>query len=165
MGFLNKLQNLLGAKPALPEGNIAPDLGLTDQDGKIWRLSDLRGRPVVIYFYPKDDTPGCTKEACSFRDNYTELSQYATLLGISRDTATSHKAFARKFNLPFPLLADTDGQTTAAYNVESGIGPLKNFPRRVSFVIDASGRIAKVFDPVDVQGHTQEVLAALKALA
>jgi peroxiredoxin Q/BCP len=163
MGLRDRLRNLFRQDTVLASGDLAPELGLQDQEGKVWNLSDLRDRPAVLYFYPKDDTPGCTKEACSFRDNYTRLQSQATLLGISMDAPDSHRAFARKFNLPFPLLADTEGEVTHAWGVEGQFG-FKKMPRRVTFILDKNGRIAKVIDPVKVEGHTEEVLRALDSL-
>jgi peroxiredoxin Q/BCP len=157
MGIRDRLMNAvgLGPKSHLKPGDAAPDIDVTDASGKRWTLADLRGKPAVIYFYPKDDTPGCTKEACSFRDHYDRIP--ATLLGVSTDRADSHKAFAQKFNLPFPLLADTDGAMSRRWGALGGANA-----RRVTFVIDGEGRITKVFDPViNVFGHTEDVLAAL----
>jgi peroxiredoxin Q/BCP len=147
-----------GGGTKLKVGDPAPELGARDAHGKTWTLADLRGKPAVIYFYPKDDTPGCTKEACSFRDSYARFSG-ATLLGVSRDAAPSHSAFAQKFNLPFPLLADEDGAIVKRYDVVNLLGQT----RRVTFVLDKAGRIARIFDPVTVEGHTPDVLAAVNA--
>ncbi|MDP2317063.1 MAG: peroxiredoxin [Pseudomonadota bacterium] len=149
----------LGGRTHLREGAAAPELGVADATGKEWRINDLRGRTAVVYFYPKDDTPGCTKEACSFRDNAASLGD-AVVLGVSADAAASHRAFAQKFNLNFPLLADTTGELAKRWGASGVLG----MPRRVTFVIDREGRIAKVFDPVKVEGHTDEVLAALREL-
>lgn len=148
----------LGGRTHLTEGAAAPEIGVSDATGRRWGIHDLRGKPAVVYFYPKDDTPGCTKEACSFRDNAARLGE-TTVLGVSMDAADSHRAFAQKFNLNFPLLADTTGEMAKRWGASGG-----SVPRRVTFVLDREGRIAKVFDPVKVDGHTDEVLAALREL-
>ncbi len=158
------LQPVFQPGSAVAEGEAAPELGLADQDGRRWTLADLAGKPAVIYFYPKDDTPGCTKEACAFRDQYAGIRDRAALVGVSRDHADSHKAFAQKFNLPFPLLADVDGGVTRAWGVEGGL-LMGRLPRRVTFVVDGRGRIARVFDPVKVEGHEREVLEAVGRLS
>ncbi len=160
MGIRDRIKGVLGLGPKtwLTEGAAAPELGVADASGKVWTTNDLRGKPAVVYFYPKDDTPGCTKEACSFRDNTARLGE-VTLLGVSMDAPESHRAFAQKFNLPFPLLADTTGALTKRWGVSGG-----RHPRRVTFVLDREGRIARVFEPVKVEGHTDEVLAALREL-
>jgi peroxiredoxin Q/BCP len=149
-------------------GIQAPDFSLADESNVTRRLSDFRGRPVVLYFYPKDDTPGCTTEACGFRDDYSAyINADAVILGISPDNSKSHSKFKQKFNLPFPLLADDGHKICDAYGVW---GPKKMMGReyegvlRTTFLIDASGRIAKVFENVRPAEHSAEVLAALKSL-
>lgn len=145
----------------------APDFTLTDDSGKTISLSDFRGQPVVLYFYPKDDTPGCTTEACNFRDDY---SAYAgvNILGVSPDSVASHVKFKKKYGLPFPLLADEGHQVANQYGVW---GPKKFMGReyegilRTTFLIDAQGNIARVFENVKPADHSAEVLAAIKALA
>ncbi|HEY9089661.1 MAG TPA: thioredoxin-dependent thiol peroxidase [Anaerolineaceae bacterium] len=145
----------------------APDFTLTDDSGKTISLSDFRGQPVVLYFYPKDDTPGCTTEACNFRDDY---SAYAgvNILGVSPDSVASHVKFKKKYGLPFPLLADEGHQVANQY----GVWGLKKFMGReyegilrTTFLIDAQGNIARVFENVKPADHSAEVLAAIKALA
>jgi peroxiredoxin Q/BCP len=162
MGIRDRLKSAIGLAPKthLAVGARAPEIGIADATGRTWQLSDLRGRPAVLYFYPKDDTPGCTKEACSFRDNTKALGDVA-LFGVSTDAADSHRAFAQKFNLPFPLLADTEGEMTRRWGAGQGWRPVA---RRVTFVLDREGRIAHIFDPVQVAEHTAEVLAALREL-
>ncbi|MFZ5479874.1 MAG: peroxiredoxin [Myxococcota bacterium] len=158
MGIRDRLKSALGLGPKthLAPGDAAPAIDVPDASGKRWTLADLRGKPAVIYFYPKDDTPGCTKEACSLRDAYAGLGG-ATVLGVSTDDARSHQAFAQKFNLPFPLLADVGGEMARRWGALGGSNA-----RRVTFVLDADGRVTHVFDPVlDVFGHAGDVRRAL----
>jgi peroxiredoxin Q/BCP len=146
-------------------GERAPDFALESDEGGAFSLSDFRGKKVVLYFYPKDDTPGCTKEACSFRDNLARVtSKGAVVLGVSRDDAASHAKFRDKYDLNFPLLSDTEGRVTEAY----GVWKKKNLYgreffgiERTTFLIDESGKIARIWPRVKVEGHTDEVLAAL----
>lgn len=148
----------------LQAGDNAPDFNAKDQDGNDVRLSDLRGTRVVLYFYPKDDTPGCTKEACSFRDaDDVYRSKGIRVLGVSTDSEKSHQKFISKFQLPFDLLADTDKQIVEAYGVwgeKSMYGKKYMGTFRKTFLIDADGKIVKVFDKVNVSEHADEVLAA-----
>jgi peroxiredoxin Q/BCP len=148
----------------LEEQDAAPDFELPDQDGNVVRLSDLRGRKVVLYFYPKDDTPGCTAQACGIRDSYAELGKRAVILGVSPDTVKSHKKFEQKFSLPFPLLADEGHVVAERYGVwkEKSMYGRKYFGNeRTTFVIDEQGRIAKVFEKVKPERHTEQVLEAV----
>lgn len=139
----------------------APTFSLKDQHGVIHSLEQYLGKKVLIYFYPKDDTPGCTTEACNFRDNYKALSDAGlVVLGVSKDDVKSHKKFADKFDLPFPLLADIDTVMCQAY----GVWGMKKFMgreymgiSRVSFLIDEKGNIAKIYEEVKPKEHTQEV--------
>jgi len=148
----------------LKEGDKAPDFSAKDQDGNDVSLADLKGRRVVLYFYPKDDTPGCTKEACSFRDSddiYKEKN--IRVLGVSTDSEKSHQKFISKFNLPFTLLADTDKKIVEDYGVwgeKSMYGKKYMGTNRKTFLIDEQGRIKKVFDKVNVSEHADEVLEA-----
>ncbi len=148
----------------LKEGDIAPDFTTRDGEGNTVRLSDLRGQKVVLYFYPKDDTPGCTKEACSFRDADSELSrQGIKVFGVSLDSEESHQQFASKYSLPFTLLSDTDHSVSELYGVygEQTYGDRKFMGvARKTFLIDEEGRIRKVFDKVNVEAHADEVMAA-----
>jgi peroxiredoxin Q/BCP len=150
-------------------GKRAPDFTLADQSGKKVTLSKLKGKTVVLYFYPKDDTPGCTKEACGFRDAITDYEQKgAVVLGVSPDSTESHAKFARKFELPFPLLADTDHKTCEAYGVwkeKSLYGRKFMGVERTTIVIDAKGIVQKVFPRVKVDGHIATVLEALDGRA
>lgn len=147
----------------LKEGEKAPDFALQSQDGKLVRLSDFRGQKnIVLYFYPKDDTPGCTREACSFRDNISLFREVGTeILGVSVDDVESHKEFLKKYNLNFSLLADPDKQVTSRYGVKAWHGLAK----RVTFVIDKQGVIRKIFFDVDVSKHSEEVLAFVRTLS
>lgn len=151
----------------LVAGDEAPDFALPDADGNTVRLSDYRGRKVVLYFYPKDDTPGCTQEACSFRDNLARLtSAGAVVLGVSPDTPKSHRKFADKYGLPFPLLSDVGASVAQTYGVwvkKNRYGREYMGIERTTFVIDEAGRIHRVFPKVKVAGHVEEVLAALGA--
>jgi len=146
------------------EGGVAPDFELPDQDGQIHRLGDYAGRWLVLYFYPKDDTPGCTQEACRFRDDIGVLGDLgASVLGVSLDDSRSHAEFAQKYQLPFPLLSDPDGRTAADYDSLLNLGLVK-FARRRTFIIGPDGRIAARFDKVDPARHAQEVAQVLRSL-
>lgn len=148
----------------LAVGNMAPAFRLTDQAAKAHRLADYRGRWVVLYFYPKDDTPGCTTEACNFRDAIVAISSLNTqVLGVSLDDTASHARFAEKYQLPFPLLADPEGRVVNAYGALWSLGPVK-FARRQTFIIDPEGRIAKIYRSVDPARHSADVQHDLKAL-
>ena len=144
-------------------GDKAPNFEGPTGDGGNLGLKDFLGKKnVVLYFYPKDDTPGCTKEACSFRDNLSSIrSMGAEIVGVSLDNVESHKKFSTKYNLPFKLISDSRKQIAEAYGVLKDIGTSTN---RVTFIIDKTGRIAKIFPKVDVTQHTAEVMAALKEL-
>ena len=146
------------------EGSAAPDFGLTDQSGQTHRLGDYAGRWLVLYFYPKDDTPGCTREACQFRDDIGVLGDLgAAVVGVSVDDTKSHAEFARKHELPFPLLSDPDGKTAAAYGSLLNLG-VARFARRHTFIIAPDGRIAARFDKFDPARHAGEVARTLRAL-
>jgi len=146
-------------------GEPAPDYTLQSDDGRLVTPKDFRGKKVVLYFYPKDDTSGCTKEACSFRDNLARVtSKGAVVLGVSRDDAKSHAKFRAKYHLNFPLLIDDKGRVTEAY----GVWKKKNLYgreyfgiERTTFLIDEAGKIARIWPKVKVEGHADEVLAAL----
>jgi peroxiredoxin Q/BCP len=149
---------------AVEEGQPAPDFTLPDQDGKPVTLSEQRGKWVVLYFYPKDDTPGCTKEACSFRDNLTAIQQLdARILGISVDSVDSHKKFAEKFKLNFPILADDRQQVTARYGVLTNYMGME-VARRSTVIIDPQGIIRKIFPSVKPEDHALEIHRALVEL-
>lgn len=148
----------------LKEGDKAPDFSSTDQNGNTVSLADFKGKRVVLYFYPKDDTPGCTKEACSFRDaDDVYRSKGITVLGVSTDSEKSHQKFISKFQLPFDLLADVDKKIVEDYGVwgeKSMYGKKYMGVFRKTFLIDGDGQIVKIFDKVDVAAHADEVLAA-----
>jgi peroxiredoxin Q/BCP len=147
-------------------GALAPDFKLQDETGAFRQLSDFIGSPVVLYFYPKDDTPGCTTEACNFRDGYGEYQRAGVvILGISPDAVKSHADFKAKFSLPFTLLADNDHKICELYQVwgrKKFMGREYDGVFRTTFVISPTGKIMKVFENVKPEGHSQEVLAALQ---
>jgi len=146
------------------EGSAAPDFALPDQNGQTHHLSEYAGRWLVLYFYPRNDTPGCTQEACRFRDDIGVLGDLnAAVVGVSVDDPRSHANFARKYQLPFPLLSDPDGHTAAAYDSLLNLGVIR-FARRHTFIIAPDGRIAARFDKVDPASHAQEVARTLRAL-
>ena len=146
----------------LSEGIKAPDFNLTDSEGNQHQLSDYQGQTIVVYFYPKDDTPGCTKEACSFRDTYQDFKDAGVeVIGISPDTEKSHKKFANKYDLPFTLLSDPDHKVSEVY----GVWGLKKYMGReyegiyrTTFIIGPAGEIKRVFENVKPSDHSQEVL-------
>jgi thioredoxin-dependent peroxiredoxin len=149
----------------LKEGDKAPDFTAKDDQGNDVSLKDFRGKKVVLYFYPKDNTPGCTKEACDFRDNFARIKRKgAVVLGVSPEGEKSHTKFKSKFELTFPLLVDEDKTIVNAYGVwdkKSLYGRLFMGTVRTTFIIDEKGRIAKIFPKVKVTGHVDEVLEAL----
>jgi len=151
------------AVPAV--GQPAPAFKLQDQAGKWHTLADYKGKWVAVYFYPKDDTPGCTTQACSFRDNVFAFNKEgAVILGISVDNVESHKAFAEKHGLPFTLLADADKSVSKRYGVLKTYMGVMEMARRDTFLIDPQGRIAKHYESVNPEGHSAVVLADIKAL-
>ena len=153
------------AAAPLAVGDRAPAFSLKTAGGKTITLSEFRGKRVVLYFYPKDDTPGCTREACGFRDALARFTKaQAVVLGVSRDDVVSHERFVRKFRLTFPLLADPDAAVAKAYGVykqKSMYGRTYWGIERTTFVIDEQGRIAAIFPKVSVDGHSQAVLKTL----
>lgn len=154
--------NLLAGE--IKEGDPAPEFELADQNGQLHSLEDYRNKWVAVYFYPKDDTPGCTTEACAFRDNIFAFKELdCQILGVSLDDEVSHKAFAEKYSLPFPLLADTDGTTSDAYGVKKKMFGM-TVANRETFLIDPNGRIAKHYSEVDPDTHSQQVLGDLRKL-
>jgi peroxiredoxin Q/BCP len=151
------------------EGSPAPAFALPADDGSKVRLRDLKGSPVVLYFYPADDTPGCTREACAFRDRAAELKKLgAKVLGVSPDDVASHAKFKQKYKLNFPLLADVDhtvAEKYGAWREKNMYGKKKMGIVRSTFLIDADGKLARVWKSVKVNGHDEQVLAALRELA
>lgn len=149
----------------LSEGQKAPDFSANDQNGKRVSLSDLHGKNVILYFYPKDDTPGCTAEACSFRDNYQSLLNNGfEVLGVSTDDEQSHQKFITKYNLPFSLIADTDKEIVQAYGVwveKNMYGKKYMGVARKTFVIDKNGLIRKIIDKVDTKNSSAQILESL----
>ena len=145
----------------IAEGQPAPDFELASDAGETVSLSGLRGQPVVLYFYPKDDTPGCTREACAFRDGFARFQQAGlTVLGCSVDSSDAHRAFIKKYKLPFPLLLDPDRKIAKAYGAANGI-PILGLDRRITYVIDENGKIAKVYPSVDPSTHAGQIIADL----
>jgi len=148
----------------LKEYDNAPDFELLDQDGKKHKLSDYKGNKVVLYFYPKDDTPGCTKEACDFRDNYGALKKKAVVIGVSADDQKSHQKFVEKYSLPFILLSDPKHKVLEQYSVwkeKKLYGRIFMGIERTTVIIDEKGLIIKIFPKVSVEGHVQEILKEL----
>ena len=150
----------------LPEvGKPAPDFNLPDQNGKLHTLQEYRGKWLVLYFYPKDDTPGCTEEACAFRDDLSQITKLgAQVVGVSVDDTNSHAEFAKKYHFPFPLLADKTTGTAARYGALMNLWLIK-FARRYTFLIDPQGNINKVYLSVETSRHSKQIIADLKKLA
>jgi len=158
------------AAPAisLNPGDAAPLFTLADQTGTMVSLSELRGKTVVLYFYPKDDTPGCTKEACSFRDNIQQFGSNAVILGVSADDAESHQSFIQKYGLNFQLLSDVNKDVSKAFGVwveKNMYGKTYMGIERTTFIINPNGQVSEVFRQVKVDGHTEEVLEAVAKIA
>jgi len=151
---------------AVSVGVPAPDFILPDENGTQRRLSDYRGQTVVLYFYPKDDTPGCTTEACNFRDDYSAYTEAGvTILGVSADSVKSHEKFKKKYGLPFPLLADENHKVCEQYDVwgeKQFMGRNYMGVLRTTFLIDPNGKVKKVFEKVKPSEHSVEMLAAIK---
>ena len=148
----------------LKEGDNAPDFAVPDASGDIVRLKDLRGKKIVLYFYPKDDTPGCTKEACAFRDAYAKFKRRGIeVLGVSLDSEASHQKFAKKYDLPFRLLADTDRRLSESYGTygeKKFMGRTYMGNHRMTFLIDEKGKIKKIYSQVKPEDHAEDVLNA-----
>ena len=152
------------ANDSVTVGEPAPEFELPDQDGQLHSLEDYRDQWVVLYFYPKDDTPGCTTEACEFRDNIFAFKDLnAQILGVSLDDVASHKSFAESYSLPFPLLADVEGTTSTAYGVKTRKMGMQ-FARRQTFIIGPDGTLARHYEKVNPSEHSQQVLADLAEL-
>jgi peroxiredoxin Q/BCP len=149
----------------LPEvGKPAPDFNLPDQNGRLHTLNDFRGKWLVLYFYPKDDTPGCTQEACAFRDDLHQIVELgAQVVGVSVDDTSSHAEFAKKYNLPFPLLADKTTETASRYGALMNLIFMK-VARRYTFLIDPQGNVGKVYLSVETSRHSKQIIDDLKIL-
>ncbi|MFA6553178.1 MAG: peroxiredoxin [Patescibacteria group bacterium] len=143
----------------LTESAQAPNFSAQDQDGHTHTLNNYSGKWLLLYFYPRDFTPGCTTEACSLRDNFSELQKLATVVGVSTDSVDSHKKFSEKYRLPFTLLADDDKKMTQEYGADGLI-----FNKRTSFLIGPDGMIKKIYEKVKPERHAAEIIADLKAL-
>jgi len=160
--FLALRSASVSASPVV--GEAAPTFDLLDQNGQSQRLEDYRGKWLVLYFYPKDDTPGCTTEACQFRDDYYQIKALgAVVMGVSLDDVASHKEFSNKYHLPFPLLSDREKSLAEAYGVLRGFGPIQ-YASRQSFIIDPQGHIARHYARVSPKQHAAEIIKALKNL-
>jgi peroxiredoxin Q/BCP len=145
-------------------GQPAPDFNLPDQNGKLHTLQEYRGKWLVLYFYPKDDTPGCTQEACSFRDDLSQITGLgAQVVGVSVDDTSSHAEFAKKYHLPFPLLADKSTETAARYGALMDLWLIK-FARRYTFLIDPQGNLKKMYLTVETSRHSKQIIADLKKI-
>ncbi|HSB49440.1 MAG TPA: peroxiredoxin [Burkholderiales bacterium] len=145
-------------------GEPAPDFSLPDQDGRTRSLAEFRGKWLTLYFYPRDDTPGCTRQACAFRDDWSKLAALgAQVVGVSVDDIESHLDFAKEYKLPFPLLADKGGAVAARYGSLRDLGLIK-FARRNTFLIDPQGRVARVYLGADAAGNSREVVEDLERL-
>jgi peroxiredoxin Q/BCP len=152
------------AANSLKVGDDAPSFTLNDAKGRTHYLSDYAGKYLVLYFYPKDDTPGCTKEACHFRDDMVQLEKLgAKVVGVSVDDGKSHDEFSKKYNLPFPLLTDTSGKVADSYNALSNFFVVK-IAKRYTFLINPDGKIAKIYTNVDTSKHSQQIIDDLKAI-
>jgi peroxiredoxin Q/BCP len=149
----------------IEEGNSAPDFSGIDQDGKSISLADFKGQKVVLYFYPKDDTPGCTAQACNLRDNHSELlSKGINIIGVSADTSAKHQKFITKYDLPFPLIADTEKSLIQSFGVwgeKKFMGKVYDGIHRTSFVINEEGIVIKRINKVKTKDHTNQILEAL----
>lgn len=159
--------HVVNAEPSatLKVGRPAPDFNLPDQNGKTHTLEDFRGKWLALYFYVKDDTPGCTEQACRFRDDIHELTELGVqVVGVSVDDSASHAHFARKYDLPFPLLADSTGEMAARYHSLRGDGSPGNLAKRNTFLIDPRGRIAKIYLSASPSRNSAEVIEDLKRL-
>ena len=158
------LFSLFAKAEELEAGVAAPGFVLSDQYRKVHSLIDYQGQWLVLYFYPKDDTPGCTREACNFRDDIVQIRELnAEVFGISVDNAESHAKFAEKHGLPFALLSDADGDVAKEYGALMSLGPLK-IAKRHSFIIDPEGKVAKVYRKVNPDKHSEEIIADLTTL-
>ncbi len=164
MGLLGSLLGMFASNAnAIKPGADAPAFSAKNQDGKTVNLKDLKGKPVLMFFYPKDDTPGCTKEACNFRDSYTKFKDLGTvILGVSRQDEASHQKFKAKHKLPFDLLVDKDGKLAESFGVS--LMPAVGFHNRQSVLIGPDGKVAKFYNAVDPTQHSDETLKDIQEL-
>jgi peroxiredoxin Q/BCP len=145
----------------LKVNTMAPDFTLTDANGIPHTLTDYQGQFVILYFYPKDNTPGCTKEACSFRDSFSEIrAQNATILGVSWDSSKNHASFTEKYGLPFTLLSDIKGDVTGVYKAAGWF-----MPKRYTYIIDPKGKIIKVYTKFDISAHSEEIITFIQSIS
>ena len=164
IAFFGYTRYSLAENNKLQIGDDAPNFSLNDAEGNVHHLSDYAGNYLVLYFYPKDDTPGCTKEACHFRDDIGPLEKLgAKVVGISVDSTQSHANFIKKYKLPFPLLADGDGAVANAYNALTNLYLFK-IAKRYTYLISPAGKIGKIYKNVDSSNHSQEIIADLKVM-
>jgi peroxiredoxin Q/BCP len=162
LSFVLIVPLFLKAADVLEPGQPAPDFELKDGEGKTHKLADYEGKIVALYFYPKDNTAGCTAQACNLRDNFYALKEAGVvILGVSFDGRSSHKAFSEKYNLPFPLLSDTTKAVSEAYRVSGGLTGLIG-PKRITYLIDEEGKIIDVIRKVKTSNHSEQILAVLK---
>ncbi len=168
VAFQSTLVQQTGEQTPLKEGDTAPAFDLPDQNGKRHKLEDYRGKWVVLYFYPKDMTPGCTVEACNFRDSFSAFSDLdVVILGVSKDSIETHADFSKMYELPFPILSDLNSTVCENYGVwkeRSTSGKKFMGINRSTFIIDPTGKIAKIYDKVDVKEHAQELLDEIRNL-
>ncbi len=161
--LLFMFNSILFGGEMLKVGDTAPVFELSDSEGTVHRLADYKGGITVIYFYPKDDSPGCTKEACNLRDNYEALlNEGISILGISYDDSASHKNFSEKYNLPFPLLSDNKRKVADLYGADRGLLNMLG-PKRITYIIDPNGKVLHVFDKVDSGNHASQILEIVTA--
>ncbi len=162
VGALGMVFSQMARAGELPKaGEAAPDFSLPDQNGVMHSLKEFSGKWLVLYFYPKDDTPGCTQEACAFRDDLHKLRALgAEVVGISVDDGKSHAEFAQKYHLPFPLLADSGKEVATRYGVLMNLGFMQ-FAKRYTFLIDPQGKVSKVYDKVETSRHSREIIEDL----
>ena len=145
----------------LKVNTIAPNFTLTDAAGISHTLSDYQGQFVILYFYPKDNTPGCTKEACNFRDNFSQIrAQNTSILGVSWDSSEKHASFSEKYSLPFTLLSDTKGDVTKSYKAAGWF-----MPKRYTYIVDPFGKIIKVYTKFDISSHSEEIIAFIQSIS
>lgn len=166
LGALALLVSRMAQAGEVPKaGEAAPDFNLPDQHGQMHTLQEYAGKWLVLYFYPKDDTPGCTQEACAFRDDLHQLTDLgAQVVGVSVNDSNSHAEFAQKYHLPFPLLADKNAEVAARYGVLINMFLFK-VARRYTFLIDPQGRINKVYDKVETSRHSKEIIEDMKRVS